>query len=140
MHIFLTLLTNLLPLYALIAMGYVGGKMWQIDTRSLANLCVFIVSPIVIFGFVAHLDLHPEYAVLPFVAFFLMAITSVIFYRVGRKVYGDSRANLLAMQEQMAEQGLRVIALAYRGMPQHAAQNEAELIFTGLIGLIDPPR
>ncbi len=72
------------------------------------------------------------------------------------------RANLLAMQEQMAEQGLRVIALAWRKLPQHAAHplpnplpqagegtneslreiqsNEAELIFAGLIGLVDPPR
>ena len=30
------------------------------------------------------------------------------------------RANLLAMQEQMAEQGLRVIALAWRGLPHNA--------------------
>jgi len=51
-----------------------------------------------------------------------------------------TRASLLAMQEQMAEQGLRVIALAYRSLPPHAAQQEDNLIFTGLIGLIDPPR
>jgi len=37
------------------------------------------------------------------------------------------------MQKQMAEQGLRVIALAYRDLPPHTAQTESELIFTGLI-------
>ncbi|MBU0621986.1 MAG: cation-transporting P-type ATPase [Gammaproteobacteria bacterium] len=46
------------------------------------------------------------------------------------------RTRLIEMQNQMAEQGLRVIALAYR----HNAKREAELIFAGLIGLVDPPR
>ena len=90
-----------------------------------------------------------------------------------------SRASLFSAHEQMTEQGLRVIALAYRSLPQLAAthctpspqsspasrrgskrekqlsipageeanesprelySNETELIFAGLIGLIDPPR
>jgi magnesium-transporting ATPase (P-type) len=50
------------------------------------------------------------------------------------------RAELLARQEQMAEQGLRVIALAYRRLPKDVSPQEAELMFAGLIGLIDPPR
>jgi magnesium-transporting ATPase (P-type) len=47
-----------------------------------------------------------------------------------------SRASLVGTQEQMTEQGLRVIALAYR----KDTKREAELIFAGLIGLVDPPR
>ncbi|MGC2047346.1 MAG: cation-transporting P-type ATPase [Gallionella sp.] len=51
-----------------------------------------------------------------------------------------SRASLLSAHEQMTERGLRVLALAYRGLPQNTTQREAELIFAGLIGLVDPPR
>ena len=50
------------------------------------------------------------------------------------------RSYLLNIQGTMAEQGLRVLALAYRRLPQGAAQSETELIFAGLIGLRDPPR
>jgi potassium/sodium efflux P-type ATPase len=48
------------------------------------------------------------------------------------------RSQLLAAQEQMTEQGLRVIAFAYRAQP--TKERETELIFAGLIGLVDPPR
>ena len=51
-----------------------------------------------------------------------------------------SRTKLLSAHEDMTERGLRVIALAYRSLPQHAAEPETELIFAGLIGLVDPPR
>jgi magnesium-transporting ATPase (P-type) len=52
----------------------------------------------------------------------------------------NGRGSILAIQEQMAEQGLRVLALAYRSLPLQAEARETEMIFAGLIGLIDPPR
>ena len=49
-------------------------------------------------------------------------------------------SSLLAAHQSMTERGLRVLALAYRSLPQDAAEPESGLIFAGLIGLVDPPR
>jgi Ca2+-transporting ATPase len=55
------------------------------------------------------------------------------------------REQLLAAAEQMAADGLRVLALAYRQLPKRpptlsAELTETGLCFLGLVGLMDPPR
>lgn len=53
----------------------------------------------------------------------------------------SGRQSILAAQQTMADQGLRVLAFAYRPLPP-TPEDDAEraLIFTGLVGLEDPPR
>jgi len=54
------------------------------------------------------------------------------------------RAKLLQVNEDMARDALRVLALAYRELPARNGyaedQVENELVFLGLVGMMDPPR
>jgi sodium/potassium-transporting ATPase subunit alpha len=54
----------------------------------------------------------------------------------------DWKVRLLAAENSMAEAGHRVLALAYRALPDASDRLhlEEELILTGLVGLEDPPR
>jgi sodium/potassium-transporting ATPase subunit alpha len=51
------------------------------------------------------------------------------------------KARVAAAQEAMTGQGLRVLAFAWRGMPDGRPHDpEQDMVLTGLVGLADPPR
>ncbi|ADE11436.1 cation-translocating P-type ATPase [Sideroxydans lithotrophicus] len=52
----------------------------------------------------------------------------------------ESRLRIMNEHELMTADGLRVIALAYRSVPQQSAHREAGMVFAGLVGLVDPAR
>ena len=50
------------------------------------------------------------------------------------------RSSVSALNEAMAQDALRVIAVAYREADSNNDANEENLVFLGLIGMTDPPR
>lgn len=110
MSVFLSLFVNLLPLYALIGLGYFAGRVLKVDRQSLGSLAIYLFMPVVVFGFVADLEFHPAYIVLPIFIFIASTIIGLAFLALGNRVYKDNQANLLAMCTSMGNTG-------YFGLP-----------------------
>lgn len=110
MPLFFHLFANIVPLYLLIAAGYIGGRYLNIDRVTLANLALYFCVPVVFFGFVVDLDLEPAYILLPVLVYALSALMGFAFLYAGKKIYGDNRANLLALCASMGNGG-------YFGLP-----------------------
>lgn len=110
MDTFFLLFNNLIPLYLLIALGYVAGKFFNVERQTLGALGIYIIMPIVAFGFVAKLEFHPSYIALPVLYFMVLSGLSLLWLRLGKKIYPDVRANLLAMISNAGNTG-------YFGLP-----------------------
>ncbi|MFH1484840.1 MAG: calcium-transporting P-type ATPase, PMR1-type [Chloroflexota bacterium] len=60
-----------------------------------------------------------------------------------RKITDKDREKILEMNQQMASDALRVLAIAYRPMPDEDVPvqvAEQDMVFVGLVGMIDAPR
>ncbi|MGH1378893.1 MAG: AEC family transporter [Alphaproteobacteria bacterium] len=133
MSIFISLFINLLPLYAIIGLGYFASKVMNVDRQSLGTLAIYLFMPVVVFGFVADLEFHPAYISLPIFIFIASTITGFGFLALGNHIYQDNQANLLAMCTSMGNTG-------YFGLPLVMLFFEKDLvaiyIFMMLGGLV----
>ncbi len=97
MDMFLLLFSNLLPLYLLIGLGYIAGRFFDVERQTLGALGIYIFMPMVAFGFVGQMEFQPSYIFLPIALYLLLCALSFMWLAIGQRVFGDNRANLLAL-------------------------------------------
>ncbi len=96
MAVFLALLLKLLPLYILIALGYVSGRYLRVQRDSVAFLLLYAVAPIVVFEGARTVALRADTLALPFFFLVLCSALCAIFYIVASFFWKDATRNLAA--------------------------------------------
>lgn len=96
MEIFFTLFLKIIPLYLIIALGFIAGKVFGVKKEYLATLLIYIITPIVVFHGVFTTNLTAGALSLPVAFFVLGVILSLLFYSIGKKIWADSTKNILA--------------------------------------------
>ena len=91
------LFINILPLHALIGLGYIAGRWLDVNLHSLARVAIFIISPVVIFGAVAQIDFDPRYALLPFIILGISLAITLPVYALAKRRWEDNTANLIGL-------------------------------------------
>lgn len=99
------LLSQLLPLLGLIALGYGAGRWLQVEARSLAMIAIYFFSPLVNFGGVAQLQFQSAYLLLPPVLFAIAAGMALLMYWLAGRLYADNTRNLVAMAASTGNTG-----------------------------------
>lgn len=97
MVVFLTLLAKLLPLYLTIGLGYVASRYLEMRGRSVAGAMIYIITPIVIFSGVMSAPIRPELVALPVLVWLIGMSLSICFLKIGKLLFKDERANILAL-------------------------------------------
>lgn len=77
--------TTLVPLTLLILLGWVVGRVQDIDLKSVSTMLIYAISPVVAFGSTAQLNFHGNYVLLPFITFALASFCGLTSFALGRR-------------------------------------------------------
>jgi predicted permease len=95
MHVFLTLFVKLLPIYVLIAVGYLAGKKLQVNKDSVSRVLIYIVAPVVVFNGVYITPLSLKTFALPAIFFVVCSLIAVSAYVLNCSVKPASLRGIL---------------------------------------------
>ena len=112
MDIFQLVLFKILPLYIFVIIGFVAGKYLNIESKSIGKLIIYIIAPFVIFEAITHSNLSLSTFVLPVIIFLMCSLIAFLFFQYGKFIYGDAKANVLAIVSSEGNTGYFGIPIA----------------------------
>lgn len=106
----LLLIANIIPLYILIAMGYIGARYLDVNLHSMAMIAIYFISPVVVFGAITKIEFQLNYLLLPLVLFITSASIGVGAYALASRFFDNKLPNLIGMTSTNGNSG-------YFGLP-----------------------
>ena len=94
MDILLALVLKMLPLYGIMAAGYVLGRKFPDTVAPTSTLQIFLIAPVVLAATIGGITFTPEYLVLPILFYILCCGVGLFTYRIAGG--NDGSRNLLA--------------------------------------------
>jgi malate permease and related proteins len=114
MEIFFTLLVKILPLYVLIAMGFVGGRFLNLSGETLGKMSIYFLVPLVMFSGVMKTDISLSIVMLPIVIWAVSCVACYILFKLSRKILAEKTlANILGLSAGTANSGYFGIPVAF---------------------------
>jgi malate permease and related proteins len=121
MGIFFTLLEKIAPLYIVILLGYLAGKLLHVKKESIAPLLIYVIAPFVIFNGVTRAQIGLGTLSLPVLFFILACLMCGVFYVLSSYIWKSSEKNIVAFTSGTGNTG-------YFGLPVAIAIFGSEIV------------
>lgn len=92
----MSLLTKLIPLYALILLGFIAGRFLGVAKGSVAALLIYIIAPVVVFNGVITTKIDFAMLFLPALFFLIASVLCLASYFLSSLILKTSERNILA--------------------------------------------
>ncbi|MCG5499779.1 AEC family transporter [Ectothiorhodospira lacustris] len=107
-----SLLTQLLPLYITIVLGWLAGRYLNASGGHIAGIMLYIITPSVIFAGVMHAPLSPGVLLLPVMVFAFCTLIALSHLYLARRWLGDNTAALIPLSVGTGNSGYFGIPVA----------------------------
>ncbi|MBI3590977.1 MAG: AEC family transporter [Candidatus Melainabacteria bacterium] len=105
MNVFLALLIKIIPLYILIALGFIAGRKLKAKKETVASLLIYTIVPVVIFNSIITTKITFEILLLPLIFLVCCSSMCILFYLIGGRLFNDNTRNILALTAGTANTG-----------------------------------
>jgi predicted permease len=139
MSLFLELLSQTLPLYLLIALGFLAGRYLEVSREATARLLIYVVAPAVVFYGALHAPLNAAVLSLPPLFFAICSLVAFTTYKVAKRWWKGAEKNILAFATGSGNTGYFGIPVALflygeSVVPVQIVAIQGYLIFENTIG------